>query len=162
MTAATQVNAQVLKGFRLGGINDPLNTPICSPEDLATFGGRGTWEDEQLWNYEVGVKSTFLGGRGTFNASGFLHGRQQPADDGDRRYLLVAHHLQRARRAQRRHRAGAGCSADHLLRLRGLGQRRRRPAAVDHHLDRREDGAASVVSGIEAGKRLPTTPRFHF
>ena len=48
-----------------------------------------------------------------------LHGRQQPADDGDRRYLLVAHHLQRARRAQRRHRAGAGCSADHLLRLRG-------------------------------------------
>ena len=71
MTAATQVNAQVLKGFRLGGINDPLNTPICSPEDLATFGGRGTWEDEQLWNYEAGVKSTFLGGRGTFNASGF-------------------------------------------------------------------------------------------
>ena len=75
MTAATQVNAQVShrlsKGFRLGGINDQLNTPICSPEDLATFGGRATWEDEELWNYEVGVKSTFLGGRGTFNASGF-------------------------------------------------------------------------------------------
>ena len=71
VTAATQVNAQVSKGFRLGGINDPLNTPICSPEDLATFGGRGTWEDEQLWNYEAGVKSTFLGGRGTFNAAGF-------------------------------------------------------------------------------------------
>ena len=42
VTAATQVNAQVSKGFRLRGINDPLNTPICSPEDLATFGDRGT------------------------------------------------------------------------------------------------------------------------
>ena len=71
VTDATQVNAQVSKGFRLGGINDPLNAPICSEADLATFGGRGTWEDEELWNYEAGVKSTFLGGRGTFNASGF-------------------------------------------------------------------------------------------
>ena len=70
VTDATQVNAQVSKGFRLGGINDPLNAPICFEADLATFGGRGTWEDEELWNYEAGVKSTFLGGRGTFSASG--------------------------------------------------------------------------------------------
>ena len=43
VTAATQVNAQVSKGFRLGGINDPLNTPICSPEDLppSATAGRG-------------------------------------------------------------------------------------------------------------------------
>ena len=25
-----QVNAQASKGFRLGGINDPLNLPLCS------------------------------------------------------------------------------------------------------------------------------------
>ena len=74
VTAATQVNAQVSKGFRLGGINDPLNTPLCSPADLATFGDRGTWEDEELWNYEAGVKSTFLGGRGTGQRLGVLHG----------------------------------------------------------------------------------------
>ena len=36
VTAATQVNAQVSKGFRLGGINDPLNAPICSAADLAS------------------------------------------------------------------------------------------------------------------------------
>ena len=27
----TKLNAQVSKGFRLGGINDPLNVPLCTP-----------------------------------------------------------------------------------------------------------------------------------
>jgi iron complex outermembrane receptor protein len=67
----TTLNAQVSKGFRLGGINDPLNVPLCTPQDLVTFGGRDTWNDEELWNYEVGSKSTFLGGRGTFNVAAF-------------------------------------------------------------------------------------------
>ena len=31
LTDAAQVNAQISKGFRLGGINDPLNVPICTP-----------------------------------------------------------------------------------------------------------------------------------
>ena len=65
------MNAQVSKGFRLGGINDPLNTPLCTPRDLETFGDRPTWDNETLWNYEVGTKSTVLGGRGTVNVSGF-------------------------------------------------------------------------------------------
>ena len=52
-----------LHGFRLGGINDPLNVPLCTPQDLVTFGGRDTWKDETAWNYEVGVKSRVLNGR---------------------------------------------------------------------------------------------------
>jgi outer membrane receptor protein involved in Fe transport len=32
------VNVQAAKGFRLGGINDPLNIPLCSDEDAAIFG----------------------------------------------------------------------------------------------------------------------------
>jgi iron complex outermembrane receptor protein len=67
----TTLNAQVSKGFRLGGINDPLNVPLCSPQDLVTFGGFDTWDDETLWNYEVGSKSTFMDGRGSFNVAGF-------------------------------------------------------------------------------------------
>ncbi|HLE84918.1 MAG TPA: TonB-dependent receptor [Thermoanaerobaculia bacterium] len=67
----TTVNAQVSQGFRLGGINDPLNVPLCTPQDLVTFGGREAWEDETLWNYEVGSKSTFMGGRGYLNVAGF-------------------------------------------------------------------------------------------
>ena len=64
-------NAQASRGFRLGGINDPLNEPLCTVQDLATFRGRPTWEDETAWNYEVGVKSQWMGGMVGFNASAF-------------------------------------------------------------------------------------------
>jgi iron complex outermembrane receptor protein len=68
---SVSLNGQVSKGFRLGGINDPLNVPLCTPEDLDTFGGRDNWEDEELWNYELGMKSQFMNGRGTFNVAVF-------------------------------------------------------------------------------------------
>jgi outer membrane receptor protein involved in Fe transport len=63
------VNAQASKGFRLGGVNDPLNLPLCTPEDEAIFGGFQDYDDETLWNYEAGFKAS---GRGlTFNAAAF-------------------------------------------------------------------------------------------
>src|SRR3546814_239140 len=51
------LNAQASKGFRLGGVNDPLNTPLCNAEDLALFGGFQDYDDETLWNYEIGAKA---------------------------------------------------------------------------------------------------------
>lgn len=65
------VNAQASRGFRLGGINDPLNVPLCSPADLVTFGGRESWRDETAWNYEVGTKSQWMNGRLSLNLSAF-------------------------------------------------------------------------------------------
>jgi len=62
-------NAQVSEGFRLGGVNDPLNTGLCSPEDLQIFGGFQDYEDESLINYEVGVKGNY--GFLQFNAAAF-------------------------------------------------------------------------------------------
>ncbi len=66
-------NAQASKGFRLGGINDPLNIPLCSGGaagiDALTFGNRPRYADETLWNYELGVKSKFSGI--TLNAAAF-------------------------------------------------------------------------------------------
>lgn len=64
-------NAQISKGFRLGGINDPLNIPLCTPQDLQTFGGNDSWDDEELWNYELGLKTVIMDGRGTFNVAAF-------------------------------------------------------------------------------------------
>src|SRR5690606_37535810 len=55
-------NAQASQGFRLGGVNDPINVNLCTPEDEAIFGAFQSYEDESLWNYEVGVKSTFDNG----------------------------------------------------------------------------------------------------
>ena len=55
-TDAITVNAQAAKGFRLGGVNDPLNETLCQGSDLDTFGGFQAFDDETLWNYEAGVK----------------------------------------------------------------------------------------------------------
>jgi iron complex outermembrane receptor protein len=70
-TENVQLNAQVAKGFRLGGINDSLNFSLCTPADLETFGGFDTWDDEVIWNYEIGAKSTIGNGRGILNVSLF-------------------------------------------------------------------------------------------
>ena len=50
------VNIQAAKGFRLGGVNDPLNVTLCSDEDEDLFGDFQQYDDETLWNYEAGVK----------------------------------------------------------------------------------------------------------
>lgn len=65
------VNIQAAKGFRLGGINDPLNLPICSAHDRDLYGPFATkfYDDETLWNYEGGVKYSRRGF--TFNAAVF-------------------------------------------------------------------------------------------
>ena len=52
------VNAQASRGFRLGGVNDPLNQPLCG-DDYETYRGFQRFKDETLWNYEVGMKSSF-------------------------------------------------------------------------------------------------------
>lgn len=65
------LNAQASKGFRLGGVNDPLNTPLCNAQDLALFGGFQSYDDETLWNYEIGAKAQ---GNGFYaNVAGFYN-----------------------------------------------------------------------------------------
>ena len=57
------LNAQVSRGFRLGGVNDPLNEPLCTDNNevnhFPTYSVYQEFEDETLWNYEVGFKSSF-------------------------------------------------------------------------------------------------------
>ena len=64
-----RVNAQVSQGFRLGGVNDPLNASLCTGRDLEQFGAFQAYDDESLWNYELGFKSQT--GRVQFNAAVF-------------------------------------------------------------------------------------------
>jgi iron complex outermembrane receptor protein len=67
-----QFTAQYARGFRLGGINDPLNVGLCSGPDLTTFSGHPTWKDEYVDNYEIGTKTRMADGRVTFNAAAFI------------------------------------------------------------------------------------------
>ena len=150
-------NAQVSKGFRLGGINDPLNVPLCTPEDLATFGGNDTWDDETLLNYEAGIKSTFWDGRGRFNVAVFH------ADIDDLQATVTA----------------GSCSSRVIFNVpeaRSQGLEFELAAqpnpwfdfAITASLTDAElqstltstdaAGNVSVVSGIEDGNRLPTVP----
>jgi iron complex outermembrane receptor protein len=80
-----QFTAQVARGFRLGGINDPLNVTLCSDDDLITYGGHPTWDDEKVTNFELGAKTRLAEGRVTLNAAVFLSkidGLQVVADAG--------------------------------------------------------------------------------
>ena len=58
VTDRVAVNAQASRGFRLGGVNDPLNQPLCG-DDYETYRGFQRFKDETLWNYEVGLKSSY-------------------------------------------------------------------------------------------------------
>ena len=71
MTDDVTFNAQAARGFRLGGINDPINVPLCSATDLLVFGNQKNWTDEKTWNYEVGVKTQWMDRRVTLNISAF-------------------------------------------------------------------------------------------
>ena len=63
-------NAQVARGFRLGGVNDPLNASLCTGSDLANFGGFQAYDDETIWNYETGFKARWRNGA-SLNAAAF-------------------------------------------------------------------------------------------
>lgn len=158
VTPETHINAQVSRGFRLGGINDPLNVPLCTPQDLVTFGGRETWDDETAWNYEAGVKSRVLNGNGALNVSAFY------MDIRDLQATVTA----------------GSCSSRvvfNVPKARSQGIEVEFEAALNRNFDfavsasftdselrstltsTGAGGATTVVSGIEAGRRLPTVPR---
>lgn len=71
LTEDVQLNAQAARGFRLGGINDPINLPLCSPTDRVVFGNQSNWKDEKTWNYEIGAKTQWFDRRVVFNISAF-------------------------------------------------------------------------------------------
>jgi iron complex outermembrane receptor protein len=152
------INAQVARGVRLGGINDPLNVPLCTRQDSITFSGRDSWKDETTWNYEVGTKSRFAGGRASLNLSAFY------MDLRDLQLTVTA----------------GSCSSRLIFNVpeaRSQGIEVEFTATPDEHFDfsvsasltdselrstlttTDEEGQVSVVSGIEDGNRLPSVPR---
>lgn len=59
---------QASRGFRLGGINDPL-LAICSASDEASY--VAAFNSDHLWNYEAGAKLGWFGGRLQTNLSAY-------------------------------------------------------------------------------------------
>lgn len=155
VTDDTVVNAQVSKGFRLGGINDPLNVTLCTAQDLVVFGGRDGFKDETAWNYEIGTKSKLFGGRGWFNLAAFY------VDVRDLQVVVTA----------------GSCSSRLVFsvpKARSVGGEVEFSLAPSDRFDFAisaayndselrstvVDGTGAIVSGIESGARLPSVPRF--
>jgi iron complex outermembrane receptor protein len=153
------LNAQVSEGFRLGGINDPLNIPLCTPEDLATFGGQDEWDDETLWNYEVGAKSTVMGGRGTLNASLFYQ------DISDLQATVTAGSCSSRVIFNVPEASSSGVELEWAAQTSDHFDFAISTSYINAELDSTLTstdplGNVSIVAGIEKGNRLPTVPEF--
>ena len=153
MTPEVTLNVQASKGFRLGGVNDPLNLPLCSDEDEAIFGGFQSYEDETLWNYEAGMKSQF--GGITFNAAIFytdIKNLQVTLDAGSCSSRIVFN-------VPEAHTAGV--EAELRMRLADGFDIGVSGSFVDSQFDSTvRDGAGNVIGGIREGNRLPSVPEF--
>ena len=96
------LTAQVARGFRLGGINDPLNVALCTPPDLRHVQRQSGLQGRE--GDELRARREDAAGRRPRHAQrrGVLLGHRRPAGDRGRRLVLLAHRAQRAGRVDRR------------------------------------------------------------
>lgn len=146
-------NAQASKGFRLGGVNDPLNIPLCSASDRAIFGGYQSYNDETLWNYEGGVKSRFGGVR--FNGAVFytdIKNLQTTLDAGSCSSRVVFN-------VPKAH--TKGIEGELTARLASGLDIGLSGSLLEAQFDSTvKDGTGAVIGGIREGNRLPSVPKF--
>jgi iron complex outermembrane recepter protein len=151
------LSAQIARGFRLGGINDPLNGPICSdPRDVTTFSAFTTWDDETLWNYELGAKMRFAGGTVTFNTAIFYSDIKDLQDGVDvsscSSRIVVNVPKAHSYGVEAELFARPSVNWDFGVSATWLN------AEVDSTL--LYAGSTDVIAGIKEGNRLPTSPEF--
>jgi outer membrane receptor protein involved in Fe transport len=161
------VNLQAAKGFRLGGVNDPLNIPLCSGGatgiDALTYGNRPGYDDETLWNYEGGVKYQKRGV--TFNAAAFytdIKNLQVTADAGSCSSRVVFN-------VPKAHTRGVEVemSVTPLLGLELSFAGSLIQAKFDSDVRTADNPAlpgdqSVVIAGIRDGNRLPSVPKLQF
>jgi iron complex outermembrane recepter protein len=150
---AVTLNAQASKGFRLGGVNDPLNIPLCSPGDAAIFGGFQDYSDETLWNYELNMKGQ--SGGITLNAGVFytdIKNLQVTLDAGTCSSRIVFN-VPKAHSAGLEFEFTAKPDDNWEFGLSG--------SVLDSEFDSTvTSGAGAVIGGIRKGNKLPSVPRF--
>jgi iron complex outermembrane receptor protein len=157
---SSTLDAQVSKGFRLGGINDPLNFPLCSPQDLITFGGHTNWLDETTWNYELDSKSTLWGGKGSFNIAAFYEDIKnlQATVTAGTCSSRVIFNVPKSRSVGADVEFEAAPTRNFDLSISGSYT----DAVLQSTLTSTSAAGTVIVAGIEDGARLPTVPQLQF
>mgnify|MGYP000695831745 CR=1 FL=1 len=155
LTETTQINGQIAQGFRLGGINDPLNTGACNQQDLETFSPFATrFDDEEVTNYEVGVKTGLMGGSATLNASVFhadIENLQVTLDAGTCSSRLV-YPVDDARATGVEFEFEAYLGRQFNIAAAG--------SYVDTEIQQTLTSEGQVIGGVRKGNRFATTPEF--
>lgn len=150
-------NAQASKGFRLGGINDPLNRPLCTPADFATFDALSepTFGNETVWNYEAGMKARLGGGAGSLTIAGFyadIKNLQATIDAGTCSSRVIVN-VPKAK--------SVGFDAEIAWRLSENFDVAASASYNDAKLTSSVlDAAGLPIQGLRDGNRLPTVPKF--
>ncbi|WP_255834662.1 TonB-dependent receptor [Kordiimonas sp. SCSIO 12603] len=154
LTEEVTLNAQASKGFRLGGVNDPLNTPLCNPEDLDTFGSFQNYDDETLWNYEVGVKVNT--GNISFNAAAFYNdiSNLQVTLDAGSCSSRITFNVEEAHTL--------GVEAEFKARLFDGFDVSFAGSVLEAEFDSTVTSAGAVLGGVREGNRLASTPEYNF
>jgi iron complex outermembrane recepter protein len=152
------LSAQASRGFRLGGINDPINLPLCSPTDRAVFGNAANWKDEKTWNYELDAKTDWLDHRVTFNA-GVFYSRitdLQATTTAGTCSSRVVFNVPTARSAGVEVELFARPNLNWDFALSGTYIDAKLTSSVT---STDQNGNTVVVGGLQDGNRLPTAPK---
>jgi iron complex outermembrane receptor protein len=154
-----QFNLQAARGFRLGGINDPINIPLCSAQDIAVFGNQKNWKDEHNWNYEVGAKMRFLEQRVTLNVSAFYDDIKdlQATTTAGTCSSRIVFNVPKA--------SSEGIEAELFARPVpnwdfGVSATYVNAKLKSSVVSTLPNGTQVVVGGLQSGNRLPTAPEF--
>ncbi|MEM6605721.1 MAG: TonB-dependent receptor [Pseudomonadota bacterium] len=149
------VNAQASQGFRLGGVNDPLNRGLCNESDIVTFGGFQDYDDETMWNYELGFKSQFSWLQ--FNAAVFyteIEDLQVTLDAGSCS-SRISFNVEDASTIGAEWEVVAYPTENILLTFNG--------SVLEAEFDSTvRDGDGAVLGGVEKGNRLASVPELQF
>jgi iron complex outermembrane receptor protein len=146
------LTAQVARGFRLGGINDPLNVTLCEGDDIDVYGGHPTWDDEETTNYELGAKTQWADGKVQFNAAAFytdIDGLQVIADAGSCSSRIILNAQAESIGAEFELFARPTENWDFALTA---------TYAKAEITESQLDGNGNPIAGIREGNRLPTAP----
>jgi len=149
-------NAQASQGFRLGGVNDPLNGGLCTPEDLLVFGSFQDYNDEKMWNYEAGIKSTWASGV-TFNAAAFYSDIEdlQVTLDAGSCSSRISFNVADAHTAGAEFELTAQPLESLYFSLAG--------SILESEFDSTvTDSSGAILGGVQDGNRLASVPEFQF
>jgi len=149
------LNVQAAQGFRLGGVNDPLNLPLCTPEDEAIFGAFQSYTDETSWNYEAGVKIS--GANFTFNGGTFYNKITdlQVTLDAGSCSSRISFNVPSAH--------ASGLEAEFgWTPVQGLEFSFAGSVTEAEFNSTVRDGGGAVIGGVEDGNRLASVPKYQF